>query len=74
MTVHELVIAAQSLSFEQRKALIKALFEQLPKTASLAGSITQIGDLEAASQHIRKLVGDTIQRTAEQLRDSEVKQ
>jgi hypothetical protein len=31
MTVHELVTAAQSLSFEQRKALIKALFEQLPK-------------------------------------------
>jgi len=74
MTVHELVTAAQSLSCEQRKALIKALFEQLPKTALLAGSITQVGDLEAASQHIRKLVGDTIQRTAEQLRDSEVKQ
>jgi hypothetical protein len=39
MTVHELAIAAQSLSFEQRKALIKALFEQLPKTEPLAGSI-----------------------------------
>jgi hypothetical protein len=51
MTVHELVTAAQSLSFEQRKALIKALFEQLPKTEPLAGSITQIGDLEAASLH-----------------------
>ena len=32
MTVHELVTVAQSLSFEQREALIKALFEQLPKT------------------------------------------
>jgi hypothetical protein len=74
MTVHELVTAAQSLSFEQRKALIKALFEQSPKTARLAGSITQIGDLEAASQHIRKLVGHSIQRTAEQLRDSEAEQ
>ena len=71
MTVHELVTAAQSFSFEQRKALIKALFEQLPKTAPLAGSIIQIGDLEAASQHIRKLINHSIQRSAEQLHDSE---
>ena len=41
MTVHELVTAAQNLPFEQWKALIKALFEQLPKTEPLAGSITQ---------------------------------
>ena len=71
MTVHELAIAAQSLSFEQRKALIKALLEQLPKTEPLAGSIHRVGDLEAASVHIRKLVSHSIQRTAEQLRDSE---
>jgi len=71
MTVHELVTAAQSLPFEQRKALIKALFEQLPKTAPLAGSITQIGDLEAASLHMRKSVSHSTQRTAEQLRASE---
>jgi hypothetical protein len=71
MTVHELVTTTQSLPFEQRKALIKALFEQLPKTEPLAGSITQIGDLEAASLHIRKLVSRSIQRSAEQLRDSE---
>jgi hypothetical protein len=32
MTVHELVTTTQSLPFELRKALIKALFEQLPKT------------------------------------------
>jgi len=74
MTVHELVTASQSLPFGQRKALIKALFEQLPKTAPLAGSITQLGDLEAASLHIRKLVSHSIQRTAEQLRESEVEQ
>jgi hypothetical protein len=71
MTVHELVTAAQSLSFEQRKALIKALFEQLPKTAPLAGSIIRVGDLEAASVHIRTLVNHSIQRSAEQLRDSD---
>jgi hypothetical protein len=74
MAVHELVTAAQSLSFEQRKALIKALFEQLPKTEPLAGSITQISDLEAASVHSRKLASQSIQRTAEQLRDSEAEQ
>jgi hypothetical protein len=71
MTVHELVTTTQSLPFEQRQALIKALFEQLSKTEPLAGSITQIGDLEAASLHIRKLVSRSIQRSAEQLRDSE---
>jgi hypothetical protein len=71
MTVHELVTAAQSLSFEQRKALIKALFEQLPKTAPLAGSIIRVGNLEAASVHIRKLVSHSIQRSAEQLHDPE---
>ena len=74
MTVHELVTAAQSLPFEQKKALIKALCEQLPKTEPLAGSITQIGDLEAASLHIRKMVSHSIQRTAAQLHDSEVEQ
>ena len=74
MTVHELVTAAQNLSFEQRKALIKALFEQLPKTAPLAGSIIRVGDLEAASVHIKKLVSYSIQRSAEQLRDSEAEQ
>jgi hypothetical protein len=74
MTVHELVTAAQSLPFEQRKALIKALFEQFPTTAPLAGSMTQIGDLEAASVHSRKLVSHSIQRTAGQLRDSDAEQ
>ena len=67
MTVHELVTAAQSFSFEQRKALIKALFEQLPKTEPLAGSIIRVGDLEATSVHIRKLVSHSMQRSAEQL-------
>jgi len=51
--------------------LIKALFEQLPKTEPLAGSIIRVGDLEAASVHIRTLVSHSIQRSAEQLRDSE---
>lgn len=71
MTVHELATAAQSLPVEQRKALIKALFEQLPHTAPLAGSITRVGDLEAASVYIRQLVHHSIQRTAAQLRNAE---
>jgi hypothetical protein len=49
----KLVSAAQSLSFEQRKELIKALFEQFPKPAPLAGSITHISDLETATLDIR---------------------
>jgi hypothetical protein len=71
MTVHELITAAQSLPSEQRKVLIKALFEQWPKTEPLAGSIIRVGELAAASVHIRKLVSHSIQRTAKQLRDSE---
>ena len=66
MTVHELVTVAQSLPFEQRKACMKARFKQLPNTAPLAGSITHVGDLKAASVHISKLVSHSIQHTAEQ--------
>ena len=68
MTVHELVTAARKVSlFEQRKALIKALFEQLPKTEPLAGSITQTGPIRKLHlYHIRELVSHWIQRSAEQ--------
>jgi len=67
----KLVSAAQSLSFEQRKELIKALFEQFPKPEPLAGSITHIGDLETATLEIRQRVAESIQRTADQLREAE---
>lgn len=66
MTVHELVPITQSLPFEQRRACIKARFKQLPNTAPLAGSITHVGDLKAASVYISKLVSHSIQHTAEQ--------
>ncbi len=72
LTVQELVTAALSLPDEQKKVLMKALFEQLPNTAPLVGSITSVGDLEAATVHIRKLVSRSIQHTAEQLRAFEV--
>jgi hypothetical protein len=67
----QLVSAAQSLFFEQRKELIKALFEQFPKPEPLAGSITHIGDLETATLDIRRQVAESIQRTADQLREAE---
>lgn len=67
----KLIIAAQTLSFEQRKGLIKTLFEQCPKPEPLAGSITYVGDLETASQEIRKRVTESIQHTIDQLRESE---
>jgi hypothetical protein len=67
----KLARAAQSLSFEQRKELIKALFEQFPEHEPLAGSIIHIGDLEAATLEIRRQVAESIQRKAEQLREAE---
>ena len=71
MTVRELVTTTQSPPFEQEKALIKALFEQLPKTEPLVGYRSPDRRPRAASLHIRKLVSRSIQRSAEQLRDSE---
>ena len=70
-TYEKLVSAAQSLSFEQRKELIKALFEQFPKPEPIAGSITHIGDLETATLEIRRQVAGSIQRTADRLREAE---
>lgn len=67
----KLVSAAQALSFEQRKELIKALFEQFPKPEPLAGSITYVGDLETATLGFRKQVAESIQRTATELREAE---
>lgn len=67
----KLASAAQTLSFEQRKELIKTLFEQFPKPEPLAGSITHIGDIETATIEISRRVAESIQRTAEQLRETE---
>lgn len=67
----KLVSAAQTLSFEQKKKLIKALFEQFPTPEPLAGTITHIGDLETATLEIRQKVAESIERTAKQLRKVE---
>jgi hypothetical protein len=63
--------ANQTLSFEQKKKLIKALFEQFPTPEPLADSITHIGDLETATLEIRQKVAESIERTANQLREVE---
>jgi hypothetical protein len=65
----KLASAAQALSFEQKKKLIEALFEQLPKPEPLAGSITHIGDLETATLEIRQKIAESIEPTANQLRE-----
>ena len=67
MNVQELASAAQSLSFEQRKELIKMLFAQLPKLDAPTASIVWIGDLDAGTEEIRDHVPQSIQRSAEQL-------
>jgi hypothetical protein len=61
-----LINAARFLPFEQRKELIKALFEQFPKPEPLAGSITNIGALETTTLEIRRRVAESIQRAAEE--------
>lgn len=66
MEVQELAIAAQSLSFEQRKELIKAIFPQQSKTDTSTPSVVWVGDLEAGTEEIRNRVGQSIQRSAEQ--------
>lgn len=64
---NRLVRAAQTLSLDQRKDLIKALFEQFPRAEPFAGSITQIGDLKTATLEIRRRIAESIERTAGEL-------
>ncbi|MCI0338412.1 MAG: hypothetical protein L0226_12610 [Acidobacteria bacterium] len=61
-------------NFEQKEELIKVLFEQMPKTEPLAGPIVYVGDLEAGTQQIREMVSQSLQRSAEQLREQELGQ
>lgn len=68
MNVQELANAAQSLSFEQRRELIKMLFAQQPKPDTREPSIVWVGDLEAGTQEIRDMVNASIERSAAQLR------
>lgn len=60
MNVQELAQAAQNLSFEQRKELIKTLIAQLPKSESLGGSVELVDDLETVAQESREQVNASI--------------
>ena len=57
MNLNELAAAAQSLPMAEQKALIKTLFQQLPKPSSLAGSVVHIGDLEAGTRGGARISG-----------------
>jgi len=67
MTVEEILKAAQGLSFEERRKLIQGLFQQLPPSTQLSGSVVSVGDLEAGTQTIREMVSRSLERTAAQL-------
>ncbi len=67
----EILQAIQTLSFEQKKELIKALFEQFPRPEPLAGSITHVGDLETATLEIRRRLAESIEFAAGQFGEAE---
>lgn len=67
MNVQELASAAQSLSFEQRRELIKMLFAQQPKPNTQEPSIVWVGDLEAGSREIREQINASLEASAASL-------
>lgn len=73
MNVNELAVAAQSLSFEQRKELIKTLFAQQPKPHPQSATITWVGDLEVGSQEIREQINTSLERSAHELNGDNAK-
>lgn len=70
MTVEEILNAAQTLSFEERKQLIHELFAQMPKTGGLAGTITDVRHLEAGELTIQTMVRQSLDRTVQQLQQA----
>lgn len=69
-TVEEILTAAQTLTFEERKKLIQGLFGQLPKSDRLAGSIEYAGDWDASKAALRAAVSQSLARTAAELGDA----
>ena len=67
MNIKELAAAAQSLTFEQRKELIKTLFAQQPKPNPQSATIVWVGDLEAGSQEIREQITASLELSAREL-------
>ncbi|MGH9841455.1 MAG: hypothetical protein ACREEM_22100 [Blastocatellia bacterium] len=71
MTVEEILNVAQTLTFEDRKKLIQGLFEQMPRTGGLLGTIEYVGNLGSAKQTMRAMVNESLERTAHELRAEE---
>lgn len=67
MDVNEILTAAQTLTFEERKRLIQGLFSQMPKTKGLAGTITEVGDLDLGTEAIRTMVQQSLERSGREL-------
>lgn len=70
MTVEEILNAAQTLSFEERKQLIHELFAQMPETGGLAGTITDVRHLETGELTIQTMVRQSLDRTAQQIQQA----
>ena len=67
MTVEEILQVTQTLTFEERKKLIQGLFVQMPQTGGLAGTIVEVGDLDAGARELRQLVEQSLAKTAAEL-------
>ena len=67
MTIDEILNVAQALTFEDRKRLIQGLFEQMPWTGGLLGTIEYVGDLDAAKQTMRAMVNESLDDTAREI-------
>ena len=67
MTVQEILNAAQVMTFEERKKLIQGLFVQMPHTAGLAGTISDVDNFDAGKRELRQCVQESLERTAREL-------
>ena len=67
MNLNEITAVAQRLPMPEQKALIKTLFQQMPKPSSLDGSIVHTGDLEAGTREINQRVQALLRDSAEAL-------
>ena len=70
MTIDEILSVAQALTFEDRKRLIQGLFEQMPRTGGLLGTIEYVGDLDTARQTMRAMVSESLESTAREFQVS----
>ncbi len=69
MSVEEIVTVAQGLTFEERRKLIQALFTQMPKPGTLAGSVEYVGDWEKGKAGLRAMTAESLARAAVEVND-----